>query len=444
MSLWWCEGAWLGGDQVTPDVLLEVSDGRLVGCTPGAEPHPEATVLNGLTLPGLANAHSHAFHRALRSRTQTGTGSFWTWRDQMYAVAQRLNPENYERLARAAFAEMALAGISVVGEFHYVHHQPDGTPYLDPNAMGQAVINAAAAAGVRLTLLDTCYLHGGLDQNGYQPVADHQRRFSDGTAQNWVERVGALPESAMVRIGAAVHSVRAVDPAAMSTVATWAHQSGAPVHAHVSEQPAEDQASQAFHGATPLAVLDAAGLVTAQFTAVHGTHFGSADQALLGQAHAGCCFCPTTERDLADGIGPAKNLLAAGATLSLGTDSQAVIDLFEEARAIELNERLATNQRGHHTAAELLTAATANGYHALGWSDGGCLALGGRADFVTVALDSVRTAGGGMNLENVVYAATAADVTNLVVNGQTVVANGTHAKINVAAELAAATHEVTS
>ena len=444
MSLWWCEGAWLGGDHVTPEVLLDVSDGRLVGCTPGAEIPAEATVLNGLTLPGLANAHSHAFHRALRSRTQTGTGSFWAWRDQMYAVAQRLNPENYERLARATFAEMALAGISVVGEFHYVHHQPDGTPYLDPNAMGQAVINAAAAAGVRLTLLDTCYLHGGLDKNGYQPVADHQRRFSDGTAQKWETRVDQLPATDLCRIGAAVHSVRAVDPAAMATVAQWAQKTNAPVHAHVSEQPAENQASQAFHGATPLAVLAAAGAVNPQFTAIHGTHFDSADQTLLGQAHAGCCFCPTTERDLADGIGPAKNLVAAGTTLSLGSDSQAVIDLFEEARATELNARLATNQRGHHTAAELLTAATAGGYHALGWNDGGWLAMGGRADFVTVELNSVRTAGGGLTLENVAYAATAADVTNLVVNGQTVVANGTHATIDVATELATAIREVTA
>jgi len=444
MSLWWCEGAWLGGDHLTPDVLLEVSDGRLVGCTPGAEPHPEATVLNGLTLPGLANAHSHAFHRALRSRTQTGTSSFWIWREQMYAVAQRLTPENYERLARATFAEMALAGISVVGEFHYVHHQPDGTPYLDPNAMGRSIINAAADAGVRLTLLNTCYLHGGLTADGYQPVDDHQRRFSDSTAQNWAKRVSALSENDMVRIGAAVHSVRAVDPAAMAAVAQWAQKTDAPVHAHVSEQPAENQASQAFHGTSPLAVLAAAGAVNPQFTAIHGTHFDPADQTLLSQAHAGCCFCPTTERDLADGIGPAKNLASAGATLSLGSDSHAMIDLFEEASAIELNERLATNQRGHHSAAQLLTAATAGGYHALGWNDGGWLALGGRADFVTVGLNSVRTAGGGTTLENVVYTVTAADVTNLVVDGQTVVANGAHATIDVATELATAIREVTA
>ena len=144
-STWWCESAWLGGEVAEPGVVIEVADGRIAAVADSvAEPPPGAVRLAGLTLPGLANAHSHAFHRALRGRTQAGTGSFWTWRDQMYGVAQRLDPDSCFRLARAVYAEMAMAGISVVGEFHYVHHQPDGTPYAEPNAMGEALLAAAA------------------------------------------------------------------------------------------------------------------------------------------------------------------------------------------------------------------------------------------------------------------------------------------------------------
>src|SRR4051812_15071550 len=158
-----------------------------------------------MTVPGLANAHSHAFQRGLRGRTQTGEGSFWTWREQMYELAERLDPDSYLALARATYAEMALAGITLVGEFHYVHHGPGGTPYDDPNAMGHALIEAARQAGIRIVLLDACYLHGGI---GEEPN-EMQRRFSDGSAEAWAERVEALDQE---HAGAAIHSVRAVDP----------------------------------------------------------------------------------------------------------------------------------------------------------------------------------------------------------------------------------------
>ena len=183
----WCEWAWLGGPQAEAGVVLEVEGERITAVTTGIDRPPAgAERLAGLTLPGLVNAHSHAFHRALRSRTQAGRGSFWTWRDQMYRLAAALTPDAYRRLATATFAEMALAGITTVGEFHYLHHAAGGTPYAEPNAMGAALIEAAAAAGIRLTLLDTCYLHGGIGQR----PNDVQRRFSDGTAKEWAERAG--------------------------------------------------------------------------------------------------------------------------------------------------------------------------------------------------------------------------------------------------------------
>ena len=146
-------------------------DGRFSSITVGAEPTAGAARLAGFTIPGLANAHSHAFHRALRSRTQADRGTFWTWRELMYRAAERLQPDSYHRLARATFAEMALAGVTCVGEFHYLHHQPDGTPYADPNEMGEALMSAATEAGIRITLLDTLYLHGGLTDAGYsEPI----------------------------------------------------------------------------------------------------------------------------------------------------------------------------------------------------------------------------------------------------------------------------------
>ena len=347
-----------------------------------------AVRLDGMTLPGLANAHSHAFQRALRGRTQHGTGSFWTWREQMYRAAERIDPDTYLALARATYAEMALAGVTTVGEFHYLHHGPDGTPYEDPNAMGHALIQAAAEAGIRITLIDACYLHGGIDR----PPEGAQVRFSDGTAEAWVERVSALAAAAApigagsARIGAAIHSIRAVDPASAATVASWAREGERPLHAHVSEQPAENEACIEAYGGTPTAVLSGAGALEAHLTAVHATHLTEADVGLLGDAAACCCVCPTTERDLADGIGAMSELLAAGASLSLGSDSHAVIDMFEEARAVELDERLATGERGRHPAAGLLRAATAGGHACLGWPDAGRIEPGARADLVTVGL----------------------------------------------------------
>ena len=282
-----CELAWLGGDRAERDVLVRVDGERITAVEPGATgPAAGATRLAGLTVPGFANAHSHAFHRALRGRTQRGAGSFWTWREQMYAVAATLDPDRYHRLARATFAEMALAGVATVGEFHYLHHGPGGEPYADPNAMGAALIAAAAEAGIRLTLLDTCYLRGGIGVE----VDETQRRFSDGDALGWAARASALADGPGVRIGAAIHSVRAVDPAAIEIVAAWAAERGAPLHAHVSEQPAENEQCLAAYGCSPTQLLADRAALSDRFTAVHGTHTSEADHTLLGAA-AACAAC---------------------------------------------------------------------------------------------------------------------------------------------------------
>jgi len=388
-----------------------------------ADPEPGDVRLAGVTLPGMANTHSHAFHRALRGRVNGGGGNFWSWREQMYAAAEKLNPDTYFTLARAVFAEMVQAGFTVVGEFHYVHHRPGGHAYRDPNAMGLAVRQAAEEAGIRLTLLDTCYLEGGLNGGGHVELHPGQRRFSDGTVDAWAARMSARrPGTDRVRLGAAIHSVRAVRREDLPKVVEAA--GGLPLHVHLSEQHGENLACQMYYGATPTQLLDEAGALGAHSTAVHATHLEDHDIELLGGTGTGACFCPTTERDLADGIGPARALHDAGSPLSLGSDQHVVIDPFEELRGMEMHERLVTNERDRFSANDLLLAASFNGYRALGWSDGGHLSKGALADFVTVRTDTVNTAGAAR--DQIIYACVASDVSTVVVGGDVVVSDGHH------------------
>jgi formiminoglutamate deiminase len=428
---------------VADGVQFTVTDGRITAVDTDTTALPGSHRLRGLVIPGLANAHSHAFHRALRARTQRDRGSFWTWRDLMYRTAERLNPDRYRRLTRAVYAEMALAGITSVGEFHYVHHAADGARYAEPNAMGLAVIDGAADAGIRLTLLDTCYLSSAPDG---APLAGPQLRFGDGTGDRWADRVEALRQqiaSQSVLVGAALHSVRGVPVAHMPAVVNWAEGHDVPLHVHSSEQTREVEQCLAVHGRTPTAVLRDAGALGPRTTAVHATHLTADDLADMDATSTGACFCPTTERDLGDGIGPAPALLAGRGLFCLGSDSHAVIDLFEEARAVELNERLSSRTRGTIAADRLLRAATYDGHHSLGWADAGELKIGARADFVAVQMDSVRTAGGGATVETAVFAAAAPDVTDVVVDGRAVVVDRKHVTVpNVEAELASAIAEL--
>lgn len=418
MIEWWCEQAWLGGDTATDSVLIR-TDGEVIRTVEvAASPTKGAHRLDGLTFPGFANGHSHAFHRMLRGTTHTGGGSFWTWREQMYQAAAALDPDRYHELAVTVYREMLAAGYTVVGEFHYLHHDPSGAAYADPNAMGQALLEAARVAGIRITLLDTLYLHGGLD-GGYLPLDPVQRRFSDRNAESWAERVMELAPGSGARVGTAIHSVRAVDPRSARVVAEMAEANRMPLHAHLSEQPAENAACIDVHGATPTQLLDGVGALGDRFTAVHATHLTGGDIELLAGGFV--CICPTTERDLADGIGPSPELASAGARLTIGSDSQAVIDPFEEMRAIEYHQRLGTLRRGNHTVGDLLEAGTADGYRSLGWPEGGRLEPGALADFVTIDFDSPRLA--GISPEHraaaAVFSASAADITSVVVGGKT-------------------------
>jgi formiminoglutamate deiminase len=425
VRVWHAELAWIGS--VAERVTIVVDGGHIASLDPSSDPPPGATVLRGITIPGLVNPHSHALHRALRARTQTAAADFWSWRRLMYELVDRLDPDRYHALARATYAEMALAGITAVGEFHYLHHDVGGRRYARQNAMGEALIAAAADAGIRITLIDTCYLRAGMAGEQLEPS---QLRFSDGDADAWVARVDELKESPTSRVAAAIHSVRAVDRRSMSTVRRWAEQRRAPLHVHASEQPRENEECIAATGMTPAALLASAGVLGPDTTVVHATHVSDADIQLLGSSRTTVCLCPTTERDLADGIGPAQALAAAGSPLTVASDMHAVIDLFEELRALELDQRLVTGRRGLHSPESMLAAATTTGATSLGW-DGRGLAVGAPADFTTVALDSPRTAGATAQtaVEHLVFAATAADVTDVVVAGTPVVEAGRHVRI---------------
>ncbi|MGH7705482.1 MAG: formimidoylglutamate deiminase [Candidatus Dormibacteria bacterium] len=435
MTLWLAELAWTG-DRLAPRLLLEESGGRFLRVEElGATPLPRgARVLSGLTLPGLANVHSHAFHRALRGRCQApdgGSPDFWSWRRHMYALAGFLEPGQYYELCRAALAEMVLAGVTAVGEFHYLHRRPDGRAYERPE-MEEALVAAAAEAGLRLTLMDTCYLRSGF---AAEPLQGAAIRFSDGDPESWARRAERLEEGERLRRGAAIHSVRAVDPEAMRWVSLWAAERAAPLHLHLSEQLQENVACLAATGLTPAQLVESCGVLGPRTTAVHAIHLTADDVTRLGATGTRVCVCPTTERDLGDGICPADQLAAAGAVLCVGSDSNAVVDLFEEARAMELDRRLATGRRSQLGAGTLLGAATGQGMAALGW-DSGELRPGRLADFISIDLDSPRLAGAGTAdlLPRVVFAATAADVHSVVVGGVEVVRSHRHLGLGSVAE----------
>jgi formiminoglutamate deiminase len=418
MTTYWCERAWLGDGRLEDRVAVEVHGSRIASVITQVDAPPAGAFrLAGLTIPGFANCHSHAFHRALRGRTQRERGTFWTWRDTMYDVAARLDPDSYYDLAHAVYREMLLTGITAVGEFHYLHHDRDGRQYADANAMGAAVIQAARDAGIRITLLDACYLSSGFGA----PVQGVQGRFSDGTADDWAVRVEALAkeEADDVVVGSAIHSVRAVPRDDLSTVAGALPD--APLHLHLSEQQAENDGCLALYGVTPTGLLADAGALSDRLSAVHATHLTDGDIDRLGRANASACFCPTTERDLADGVGPAHQLVESGCSLTLGSDSHAVVDLFEEMRAIELDERLVSQRRGTWRADDLLRAASVAGHQSLGYGDAGRIAVGYRADLVTLDVRTPRTAGTGAGAETAVFAAGPGDITHLVADGRRVV-----------------------
>ncbi|MGH9303571.1 MAG: formimidoylglutamate deiminase, partial [Acidimicrobiales bacterium] len=382
----------------------------------------------------------------LRAVGEDKRGNFWTWRDAMYEVAARLDPDSYRELATGVYGEMLLAGYTTVGEFHYLHHGPGGVPYDDPNEMAFSLLEAATEAGIRICLIDACYLQAGVDGT---PLEGVQLRFGDGSGEAWDERVRGLLASGrffdnegdresplgLPHLGVAIHSVRAVPPAAMKTVAAVASSSLLPLHVHLSEQRAENEACLAATGLTPTDLLASAGALSRRATAVHATHVSPGDITRLGLFGVTICACPTTERHLGDGVGPFAELLEAGAGLSIGSDSHAVTDPFDESRSVELNQRLVREARGLTGPLDLLDAGSCGGARSLCLPAEG-LGAGGLADLVAISTSSPRMAGqpldrlsAGELAARVVYGAAPCDVDTVVVGGAVVVEGGEHVRL---------------
>jgi formimidoylglutamate deiminase len=295
----------------------------------------------------------------------------------MYRLAEALTPESIFSISRVAFRELYRTGVRTVGEFHYVHHQPDGTPYAERTVLADAVIAAARDARLRIALLRVVYHRAGQGR----PPEGAQRRFSDPTLDAAIADVEALRAryrgAPDVRIGVAPHSVRAVPPRWLGPIAAYAREHGLPVHMHVAEQPAEVRACVEETGRRPVELLADLGVLDERFVAVHATHLGDGEAALLGQARAFVCLCPTTERDLGDGLPDVSALTSAGVRLCMGIDSHVVTHPLEDLRAIDLGERLRTGKRialaaeGRTPAEELWRIGSIEGAQAVGFDDAG-------------------------------------------------------------------------
>ena len=412
---WHAEQAWLG--RRAENVLIEVAGGRIKALEENTFAPADAVALKGWTIPGLANVHSHAFQRLLRGEVESGAGDLWAWRERMYRFTD-WDPADYFKHARLVFREMLEAGITAVGEFHYLHGHG--------NELGEALIDAAREEGIRITLIDACYLRGGLDS---RPLDAEQMSFSDGDADSWARRLDELSDADGVRIAAAIHSVRAVDPESMRIVATYARERKVPLHIHLAEQPAEVEECMEIEGCTPTELLEREGILGPDLTAVHAIHVDERAVGLLGQNQVdsadfgsriqfSICACATTERDLGDRVGPLRALASAGCALNVGSDSNAVVDILEETRAMELDQRRALGRRVLHQPEDLLRVATVAGMRSLGW-DAGELKVGMLADFIT--LDQPRGQWRELNPAYLIYGFSGDDVTNVVVGGNTVV-----------------------
>jgi len=418
-------------------------------------------------LPGMVNAHSHAFQRVIRGRTEyrgaASADSFWTWREQMYAAAARLTPEDLYDASRMAFLEMALAGITTVGEFHYLHRTPEGREYDDPNLLAREVVRAARDVGLRIALLRVAYARAGFRK---EPDA-RQRRFIEPDPATFIRHTQALirdlaPDAAHAWVGVAPHSVRAVSVEYLREVEAFARGAELPIHMHVAEQPAETEACLAETGRTPVALLAEEGVLSPRFTGVHAVHVTAEEVAALSASRACVCACPTTERNLGDGVVPADALLKAGVPVALGTDSHAQIDLLEDARELEYHLRLRTLRRNvlapareedegraeanegraggdgagaaegegrgmSALAARLFECASASGARSVG-AHAGAFEPGRAADFFTVALDDPSIAGASEEdlLPAIVFSLARAAVRETAVGGHLITEQGRH------------------
>lgn len=412
--------------------------GKIAAIRPPMDGEEVVRLSGKVLLPGFVNAHSHAFQRAIRGRSeyrQQGRASddFWTWREEMYRAAMELGPEEIEAVSRMAFLEMALAGITTVGEFHYIHHPAGGGRYADPDELALRVHAAAREVGVEVVLLRVGYRRAGFGKEAHP----RQIRFVDespGETLDAVERLG----SRGMRVGVAPHSVRALPLEWIREMASFAREAGLPLHMHVSEQPREVEECLQEHGLRPVELLDSEGILDERFTGVHGVHLSDGEVRALGRAEANICACPTTERNLGDGILPARKLFDEDVSISFGTDSQIEIAPLQDARCLEYHLRLQAWERAilgasdgdvspSSLAEKLLRAATAGGARSLG-TEGGVIEVGAPADLLAIDLEdpSICGASKATLVPNLVFSMERTAIRDVWVGGKRIVADGRH------------------
>ncbi|MEP6921384.1 MAG: formimidoylglutamate deiminase [bacterium] len=435
-------GAFIAGLNVVSD-----ASGKIARIDPTGTHANVSRLANRALLPGLINAHSHAFQRVIRGRTEYRTAnsrdSFWTWREMMYSAAERLSPDDLYDASRMAFLEMALNGITTVGEFHYLHNHAAGTPYDDPNLLAKQVVRAARDVGLRIALLRVAYA-----RSGYQTeVNPQQARFIESDPDVYLTNLTRLQSDLATIdkeawVGIAPHSIRAVPLEYLQDVISFANEQQLPVHMHVAEQAAEVSACIQEYGRSPVALLETEGLLSERFTGVHVIHITPKAARMLANAKATVCACPTTERNLGDGIVPAEIYFKENVRISLGTDSHTQIDLLEDARELEYNIRLQKMERAvlapqdanladgsiSALAARLFECATINGARSVG-SPCGQLEINSLADFFTVDLNDPSIAGSSRDdlLSNIVFSLSRNAIKDVVVGGKQIVADGRHA-----------------
>lgn len=430
----WVQGAW------AKDVLLTVAaNGSWHSVQPGATAQQQAgaTRLPGPVLPGLVNAHSHAFQRAMAGLTERrsagahASDDFWSWRDRMYSAANRITPQQLEAIAGQLYAELVAGGYTQVCDFHYLHNDINGAAYADPAEMALALVRAARRTGIGLTLLPTLYMRSGFKATG---LREDQRRFSS-TPESVMRMVESIRRQtrgdARINVGVAVHSLRAAGPAAMQELTAAAKEAGLPVHIHIAEQTQEVEDCIAHTGQRPIEWLLGNADVDARWNLVHATHATPAELQGVQGTGASIVICPATEANLGDGVFDLPAYAAAGGKWSIGSDSHVTRSWPEELRLLEYSQRLALRQRNiaarvlanESSAAGLFEAALAGGFPATGQMQAG-LAPGHRADFVTLDLDSPALLGvpAGHLLDALVFSSPGAAFGEVYVAGEAVAA----------------------
>jgi formimidoylglutamate deiminase len=404
---------------------------------PGEETEHPVTHLRGKAiLPGFVNAHSHTFQRLIRGRTETrgvGGDDFWSWREPMYRAALSVDADDVYHVARMAFLEMVMAGTTTVGEFHYLHRAQDGRAYEDPNLLAKEIIAGAESVGLRIALLRVAYARAGYEL----PPHEGQRRFYE-TPEEYLANTAALDldlaGSEQAWLGVAPHSIRAVPLKQLEEVVAWARERDLPVHMHAAEQVGELKACQREYGATPVELLAQRGLLSAKTTLVHAIHLTDKEMDALAEADTVICSCPTTERNLGDGIIDAAKAAARGIRFAFGSDSETQIDPLEDARQLEYHLRLQIQKRavldeiaGLGMSQRLFRYATAGGAESLGF-DSGVLAAGRPADFFAIDLDDPSIAGNSAAdpLPMVVFGLNRRAISDVVVGGKHIYKDGFH------------------